>query len=144
MRAAGAPPCSSHEKVQEELATKRHISHKKELQQSKADKELSQSKADKELSRAKPTGVAIEQSCNTAKTTHRLENAQLKTFPLLIRFSGFLFCDLCAFLWLILLCAFGGYPAGLWHGMQSFDPGTLPLSVGRATSALSWQRLQFR
>src|SRR5262250_2932557 len=35
-------------------------------------------------------------------------------------------------------------PAGLWQGMQSFDPGTFPLSAGRAAIALSWQRLQFR
>ena len=30
-----------------------------------------------------------------------------------------------------------GYPAGLWQGMQSFEPGTLPLRAGRAAMALS-------
>ena len=35
-------------------------------------------------------------------------------------------------------------PAGLWQGTQSFEPGTLPLSAGRAAIALSWQTLQFK
>jgi hypothetical protein len=32
---------------------------------------------------------------------------------------------------------FVSYPAGLWQGMQSFDPGTFPFNAGRAAIALS-------